>query len=122
MSFQPILRRFLQSTPRAIGAICIDQEGESVDFWTERVFEIGPEGLKVIGAYQSMFIAQVAKICAKLSAGQPERMILNFEHALVITWHLKEGYYLVVIADATSHEEMLLKRVSTCRNRLLKEL
>ena len=72
MSFQRILRRFLEATPRAIGAIFIDHEGESVDFWTERVFDIGPDGLRVIGAYQSMYIAQVDRICKKIAAGRPE--------------------------------------------------
>jgi predicted regulator of Ras-like GTPase activity (Roadblock/LC7/MglB family) len=122
LSFQAILRRFLQSTPRAIGAIFIDHEGESVDFWTERVFDIGADGLRVIGAYQSMYIAQIDRICKKIEAGQPRRLVLDFEHARVITWHLKENYYLVVVAEQDSHEEILLKRLSACRDRLLKEL
>ena len=122
MSFQAILRKFLQSTPRAIGAIFIDHEGESVDFWTERVLDIGPDGLRVIGAYQSMYIAKVDRICKKVMAGKPVRLIFDFEYARVITWHLKENYYLVVIAEQDTHEEILLKRVSACRDRILKDL
>jgi hypothetical protein len=48
--------------------------------------------------------------------------VLDFEHARVITWHLKENYYLVVVAEQDSHEEVLLKRLSACRDRILKEL
>jgi len=89
---------------------------------TERVFDIGPDGLRVIGAYQSMYFAQVIRICEKVAAGAPERLVLDFEHARVITWHLKEGYYLVVITEQDPHEEILLKRLSACRERILKEL
>ena len=122
MSFQKILRHFLQANPSAIGAVFVDREGESVDFWTERVFDIGHDGLRAIGAYQSIYVAQLERICRKVSAGAAERLVIDFEHATVITWHLKDEYYLVVIADHNANEETLLKRLRTCRDRIAQEL
>ena len=55
MTFQSILRDMLQSTPGSIGAVFLDREGEAVELFAESVFEIGPEGLRAIGAYEKTF-------------------------------------------------------------------
>ena len=122
MSFQAILRRFLQSTPRAIGAIFIDHEGESVDFWTERVFDIGPHGLRVIGAYQGIFRAQLRKLCEEMDAGRPLRLKMDFETTKVLTCDLKDGYYLVLVLETTTNEGLAWQRLEACRHRLLAEI
>jgi predicted regulator of Ras-like GTPase activity (Roadblock/LC7/MglB family) len=122
LSFQGILRQFLQSTPGAIGAIFLDHDGESIDYWTERVFEIGPDGLRTIGAYQVMFWAWLGRSCKRVKAGKPQRLIIDYEHAKILSCVLKEDYYLVVIAEHDFDDGVLWRRVRTCRDRLLREL
>ena len=55
----------LQNTPGAIGAVFLDREGEAVDLFAEDVFEIGDDGLRTVGAYAGIFLANVRRTCAE---------------------------------------------------------
>lgn len=122
MPFQRILRETLQSSPGAIGAVFLDREGEAVDLWAERVFDIGPEGLRAIGAYQGIFLSEVKRICNRLGAGELAQLTLEFEHAKVLCCDLKEGYYLVLVLDRGASEGIAWQRLRACRHRLLREI
>jgi predicted regulator of Ras-like GTPase activity (Roadblock/LC7/MglB family) len=119
--FQGILRQLLQSIPGAIGAVFLDREGEAVDLWAERVFEIGPEGLRAIGAYEGIFIADVKRICQRLGAGPLVQLAIEFEHAKVLSCNLNEGYYLVVVFERGANEGIAWQKLRACRERLLNE-
>ena len=122
MSFQEILRDMLESTPGAIGAVFLDQQGEAVELFAERVFDIGWEGLRAIGAYEGIFLSDLKRTCDRLSAGKLVRLTLVFEHAKVLSCDLKEGYYLVLVIAAGASEGIAWQRVHQCRERLLAEL
>ena len=112
----------MKDTPAAIGAIFLDREGEAVELWAEHVFDIGPDGLRAIGAYEGIFLSDLNRICEKLEAGRPQRLTIDFEHVKVLSCDLKEGYYLVVVASRDANEGMLWQRMHACRDRLLPEL
>src|SRR5579859_4896569 len=78
--FEKILRELLAATPGAIGAIVLDREGESVQFWAERVFDIGPDGLRAIGAYQGIYLAELRRICDRVDLGPAHRFATEFSH------------------------------------------
>lgn len=120
--FEQILRESIATTPGAIGAIVLDQEGESIEFWAERVFDIGAEGLRAIGAYQGIYLADLKRICERAGAGRPIRFTTEFSNAKVLTWDLKEGYYLVLIVDPSANEGIAWHHLRSCRQRLLAEL
>ena len=122
MSFHGILRQLLESTPGAIGAVFLDKEGEAVEVLAERVFEIGWEGLRAIGAYEGIFFSDLRRSCERLSAGKPLRLSIEFEHAKVLSCDLKEGYYLVLVLAPDANEGIAWQRVGQCRERLLLEL
>ncbi len=122
MAFQGILRQLLQTTPGAIGAVFLDQEGEAVDLWAERVFDIGPEGLRAIGAYEGIFLSDLKRLCDRIAAGKLVRLMIEFEHAKFLSCDLKEGYYLVLVIAGDSSEGIAWQRLGQCRVRLLEEL
>jgi len=122
VAFQGILRQLLQTTPGAIGAVFLDQEGEAVDLWAERVFDIGPEGLRAIGAYEGIFLSDLKRLCDRIAAGKLVRLMIEFEHAKFLSCDLKEGYYLVLVIAGDSSEGIAWQRLGQCRVRLLEEL
>lgn len=120
--FEKILRDLLATTPGSIGAIVLDHEGESLQFWTDRVFDVGPEGLKAIGAYQGIYFAELRRICDRLEAGRPERFTTDFANAKVISCDLKDGYFVVLILEPSSSEALAWHHLRSSRQRLLAEL
>jgi predicted regulator of Ras-like GTPase activity (Roadblock/LC7/MglB family) len=120
--FERILRELVAVTPGAIGSILLDQEGESIQFWADRPFEIGADGLRAIGAYQGIYLAELNRITKRIEAGKPERFTIDFEHVRMLTSALKEGYYLVLITDASANEGVAWHHLRSCCLRLLVEL
>jgi predicted regulator of Ras-like GTPase activity (Roadblock/LC7/MglB family) len=122
LSFHTILRQLLQSTPGAIGAVFLDQEGEAVELWAESVFDIGPEGLRAIGAYQGVFMSDLKRTCQRIAAGRFERLTIDFQNVKILSCDLKEGYYLVLVVAADANEGIAWQRLRKCRERLMTEL
>ena len=122
MAFQSILRQLLQSIPGAMGALFLDREGEAVELWAERPFDIGADGLRAIGAYQGIFLGDIRRICGRLGIGTLHQLSIEFEHAKVLSCDLKEGYYLVLVVDQTTNEGIAWRKLRACRERLIEEL
>ena len=120
--FEQILRDLLETTSGAVGAIFLDREGEAVQFWTERVFDIGADGLKAIGAYQGIYLAELKRLCDRIGAGRPERFTIHFAQIKVMSCDLKDGYYVVLIVDPDANEGTAWHRLRSCREKLLAEL
>lgn len=120
--FERILRELVAKTPGAIGAVFLDSEGECVELWAERVFEIGADGLKAIGAYQGIYFTELRRICARTEAGQPERFSIDFKNARVLSSAIKDGYFIVLIVDPAANEGMAWHHLRSCRQRLLAEI
>jgi predicted regulator of Ras-like GTPase activity (Roadblock/LC7/MglB family) len=122
VTFQTILREMLISTPGAIGAVFLDREGEAVELFAESVFEIGPEGLRAIGAYEGIYLSDLKRACQRLGAGRLDRLTIDFEGARVLSCDLKDGYYLVLVISAEGNEGIAAQRLRRCRDRLIAEL
>ena len=120
--FETILRELLAATPGAIGAIVLDREGESIQLWAERVFDIGADGLRAIGAYQGIYLSELRRICDRLDMGTARRFSTTFEHSKVLSWDIKEGYYIVLIIDGQANDGVAWHHLRSARQRLLAEL
>jgi hypothetical protein len=112
----------LQETDGGIGAVFLDHEGEAVELWAERPFDIGLDGLKAIGAYQGIHLSDLGRLCARTESGTPLRIATHFENATVLSCALVDGYYLVVVLDPATNEGLAWNRVLRCRERLLAEM
>jgi len=120
--FQQILRELLDNTPGALGAVFLDRAGEPVELWTERVFDIGADSLRAIGAYQGVYLSQLKRLCERTSAGRLQRFTIDFQHARVLSSDLKEGYYLVLVIEPTASEGMAWHHLEECRRKLIAQL
>ena len=122
MPFQQILRELLEVTPGAVGAVFLDREGEAVELWSDRVFDVGPEGLRDIGTFQGVYLGQLKRLCERIGAGPPQRFAIDFEKARVLSCDLKEGYYLVLVIDPNANEGIAWHHLTECRRKLIAEL
>jgi hypothetical protein len=120
--FGDILRDVLGSTHGAIGAVFLDSEGESVEVVTVRPFETDDHDLRVIGAYAGIFMSQLRRVANTTDGGDVARYKFDFAASRIFCTNLKEGYYLVLIVDASTVEGMVWKRLDECRTALLREM
>lgn len=122
MPFRRILLDLVRTTDGALGAVFLDFEGETVELVTDRPFDADDHDLKIIGAYQGIFLTQIRRLCEKIDAGRPDRFKLEFAMTKVLSCDLKDGYYVVLIVDHTGNEGVAWHRLDHCRERLLDEM
>ena len=122
MLFRRILLDLLQSAHGSLGAIFLDSEGETVEAITERPFDADVHDLRVIGAYQGIFLSSLKRICDALRAGAPRRFKIEFEKMNVLSCDLKDGYYLVLVVDDSTNEGVAWRQLDRCRARIVQEL
>jgi predicted regulator of Ras-like GTPase activity (Roadblock/LC7/MglB family) len=120
--FRRILLDLLQSTRGSLGAIFLDSEGETVEVTTERPLDADDHDLRVIGAYQGIFLSNLKRLCQALRAGAPHRFKVEFEKMNVLSCDLKDGYYLVLVLETATNEGVAWQQLETCRHRLLAEI
>ncbi len=120
--FQPILHELVVSTPGAIGALFLDHEGETVEVLHDRPFEAEEHDIKVMGAYQGIFLMQLRELCDRTGIGAPHRFKVEFAGAKVLSCDLKDGYYLVFLVDGTANEGVAWQHLSRCRDKLIAEM
>ena len=120
--FQQILLDLLQSIDGSLGALFLDWEGECVEVITERPFDADDHDLRVIGAYQGIFRTQLYMLCESLDAGRPQRLKMEFETTKVLTCDLRDGYYVVLVLEASTNEGLAWRHLEACRHRLLAEI
>ncbi|HXI13683.1 MAG TPA: hypothetical protein VNM92_13720 [Thermoanaerobaculia bacterium] len=117
--FQPILKETVEKVSGALGALFLDWEGESVEIASR---DSSTFDLKIIGAYQGIFLNQVKKICHDLEQGSPERFKLELSQITLLNWVLKDGYYVVLLLRPGSNEGVAWQELSLLRQRLLLEM
>ena len=120
MVFRAILHELLETTEGAIGAMFLDYEGESVELLTHHDLEL--DDLKIIGAYQGIFLTQLRNLCSEMAVGEPQRFKLEFALTTVLSCDIKDGYYLVLLIAGSTSEGMAWHRLTHCREKLLAEM
>jgi predicted regulator of Ras-like GTPase activity (Roadblock/LC7/MglB family) len=120
--FRRILLDLLQTTHGSLGAIFLDSEGETVEVTTERPLDADDHDLRVIGAYQGIFLSNLKRLCDALHAGAPQRFKVEFEKMNVLSCDLKDGYYLVLVIDDSANEGVAWRQLEACRARIVEEL
>ena len=122
MAFQRILRGLLSRTHGSLGAIFLDSEGETVEAVTERPFDADDHDLRVIGAYQGIFLTRLRELAALMPVGTPTRFKVEFEKMSTLSCDIKDGYYLVLILDLDANEGIAWQRLLATREELLIEM
>jgi predicted regulator of Ras-like GTPase activity (Roadblock/LC7/MglB family) len=118
--FRMILHELLATTAGAVAAMFLDYEGETVELVCDR--DLDDHTLRIVGAYQGIFLTRLRELCMHLEAGAPQRYKIDFAEQTVLSSDLKDGYYLVLLADATLNEGVAWRKIEKCRERLLAEM
>jgi hypothetical protein len=116
-----ILHELVATTGGAFAAIFLDFEGETVDLVCER--DLSDHDLRIIGAYQGIFLGRIREVCAKAKIGEPRHFKLDFAETAFLATDVKDGYYVVLLADHRHlNESMVWRKLDECREKLLGEM
>ena len=120
MSFQRILYDLLAGTDGAMGAVFLDDHGETVDALSYEHVE--PDELRAFGAYQGIFLDRLRAIAARIESGPPKRFTIAYENARVLSLDVQDGYYVVLLMHAEASEGLAWHRLDQCKERLIGEM
>jgi hypothetical protein len=118
--FRLILDELLVTTHGALAAIFLDYEGETVELVCDR--DLSDHGLRILGAYQGIFLTRLRTLCANAGAGRPHRFKLQFADTTVLSFDVRDGYFVVLLVDASFNEGMAWRRLERCREKLIAEM
>lgn len=118
--FRLILHEMLATTGGALAALFLDWEGETVELVCDR--DLDDHALRIVGAYQGIFLGQLRELCAGAGAGEPHRFKIEFAETTVLSADVKDGYYLVLLVDRNAVEGLAWRKLERCRERLIEEM
>lgn len=118
--FRLILNEMLVTTAGALAALFLDYEGETVELVCDR--DLNDHDLRILGAYQGIFLTRLRAMCSQTGAGEPQRFKIEFAENSVLSFDVKDGYYLVLLVDGTANEGLAWRKLERCRERLLAEM
>lgn len=118
--FRLILDELLATTGGAMAAIFVDWEGETVELVCDR--DLNDHDLRIVGAYQSIYLTRLRELCERIGAGEPLRFKIEFAEAKLLSYDLKDGYFAVLLLEASANEGLAWRRLARCRERLLAEM
>ncbi|HSP35840.1 MAG TPA: hypothetical protein VLU46_16125 [Thermoanaerobaculia bacterium] len=120
MTFRSILDQLLATTAGAVAVIFLDFEGETVELVCDR--DLSDHDLRIVGAYQGIFLTRLRELCTKASLGTPHRFKLEFATNTIFSCDLEDGYYLVLLMDDKGNEGTAWRKLEECRERVLAEM
>ncbi len=118
--FRLILDELLVKTHGALAALFLDFEGETVSLSCDR--DLSDHALRILGAYQGVFFSQLREMCTRADAGAPLRFKIDFDAMSVLSYDVKDGYYVVLLVDGSANEGTAWRTLAKCRERLLAEM
>ncbi len=94
MPFQYVLANLLASSEGAIGALLIDEGGETVDLASS---DLSPFDIRLIGAYLGIYLRNASKILRETELGQLRILHIERERLHLQLTTLPDGYFLVLV-------------------------
>ena len=119
MPFYQLLERMMDGLDGALGAMFLDQEGEAVVIVPKKLPRYD---LQVIGAYEGIYLSQLRRIAEDSGMGGTERFTISCANSTLLTFTLKDGYYLVLVLDHSGLEGVGWHRLARCRDAILEEM
>lgn len=118
--FRYILDELLVTTRGALAALFLDWEGETVGLVCDR--DLDDHNLRILGAYQGIFLSRLRDLCKQADAGEPLRFKVEYAESMVLSYDVKDGYYVVLLVDKTANEGLAWKQLRMCREKLMAEM
>ena len=94
MPFQYVLANLVAESPGTLGAIFLDDAGETVDLVSA---EVSPYDLRVIGAYLGIHMRQFSDLLHRMDLGAPDMLHIRHERANLFLKTLPDGYCLALV-------------------------
>jgi len=117
--FQRELDAIVRDVRGVTGVILVDFEGEAVISSSNG---ISTYDLKVVGAYGGIFLEQLRRITEETASGTPISFSVDGSGCRILCRALKDGYHLLLVADATSPLALAAERLRICAERLIHEI
>jgi predicted regulator of Ras-like GTPase activity (Roadblock/LC7/MglB family) len=115
VSFETILSSLLES-PGALGAAFLDPQGEVIA-------RAGDEAAtEVLGAYQSVWLAELTRAADRAGLGSISELALDFEGRKVLTAPVKAGFFLLVVLSPEGRPSVVRGRMEESRDLLAAEV
>ena len=118
--FRQILDELIVTTRGALAALFLDWEGETVALACDH--DLSDHELRILGAYQGIFFDRLRTLCDHVGAGAPHRFKVEFQSKAVLSYDVRDGYYLVLLLDGAYNEGLAWRQLELCRKRLLEEM
>jgi len=90
-----ILANLLATNDGALGALFLDESGETVDLACSA--NLTPYQARITGAYLGIHLRQLEKVCDRNLWGHPRQMHIEKEGLHIYAQGLPEGYYVVLL-------------------------
>ncbi len=119
MPFNYLLTNLLVDVPSALGAIFVDAEGEAID-WVSRQGD--PFGLKVAGAYHTIFDRKLTHIAERLAVGAVYAYTVAGKDLSALTHVLPGNYYVVLVIERGSLHAVAMYHLRRAAQVLTREL
>lgn len=115
MSFVDVLDG-LMAAPGAQAAAFLDPQGETIA-------EVGTAtAVETLGAYESVWLAELGRVAERSGLGELKDLALEFEGGRFFSANVKDGYFLLVLFDATGVVSAARARLDEVREKLAAEI
>ena len=119
MPFNYLLTNLLVDVPSAVGAIFLDEEGETIECVTRHA---DPYEMKVEGAYHSIFKRRFDNALGIGRASSLSRYTMTFDRLATLTEILPDGYYIVLVMDREGSQAMARRHLQRAARIIAREL
>jgi predicted regulator of Ras-like GTPase activity (Roadblock/LC7/MglB family) len=92
--FQYVLANLLANNDDALGALFLDDNGETVDL---ACAGYSPYQMRVVGAYLGIYLRQIEKVLTANDLGVPQMIHIEKREIHIYAMSLPDGYYLVLV-------------------------
>jgi predicted regulator of Ras-like GTPase activity (Roadblock/LC7/MglB family) len=117
-AFTAILQRAVDRTPRALGAIFADWDGEAVD----HVCSMSKFDMLVLGAHYGIVLNQVQSALHLFHFGEAEELIFEHDRMDLVVRSVGEGYYLLLVIGEHGHLGVALREAQVAASALKIEM
>lgn len=115
MSFADALEGLLGASG-ALGAAFLDPQGAIIA-------RVGDDSAtEVLGAYQSVWLGELRRAAEGSGLGEISNLSFRFANRRILTIHVKEGYFVLVVFDPDGLPHLVGPRLDEARARLAAEI
>ncbi len=122
MPFSYILANLVAETDGAVGALFLDETGETVDLTCTEGTD--PENLRVIGAWLGIYLRELARFVPEVEESGAGLELVQVEHQglHLFARALADGYYVALVQKAPAATAITRRRLSEAGELLQAEL